>query len=208
MSATVFAVGFMVWRRMRAEYHEEQIIVLNFWLLLGGLLGGSAAYLATHLTVGLADWGIIIGIILMLAWRARKMEWDFWEWLDGLGIYGYWLGAAGYALGGEQNLIYIIPILLGLVVVAWVGKYYRRIRWYRSGKMGFTGLFSLIYWSLLQIIIAIFIPSKLYWLELSIEQWVYALILTWALVMLYARSGRKLTEELRLWPNKRERMTK
>lgn len=145
--------------------------------------------------------GLWAGIWALRVW-CKARGWDFWEWADQMGR--TWL-AASVALNlgfGPARLSVAAAMALGVMVVSWMGAHYRSFKWYPSGKLGFVGLVSLIWWSLSEIVIAMVSADGIYWGGLTAEQWIAAWTLSAAIIHLYLRSGRKFKS---LWPQQKRR---
>jgi hypothetical protein len=114
------------------------------------------------------EWGVVFGFLLTLGCWCYYKKWDFGEWLD------HWI----------------------LVVLPWVAPvhYYAFGVWvtYESGRIGFSGLSSVILWGLTKAIVAIITPQTVYWLGLSVDQWLGVWLAVGGIVSLYLRSGRKI----------------
>ena len=180
-----FAVGsFGLWRKMREEYEEEKILQLSL-------------FLAVVITVGsyLGVWGSVAGGLAVLLWWSRKNGWDFWEWLDVSSQTGMRVGvilALGWTALGVAGFM-----VVGVLISGWMERYYRRFKWYKSGRTGLVGLLLMIWLSVGEMAVAIQGRSGLYWGGLEISQWVGVWVLIFCVVAVYLRAGYKVWPKLK-----------
>lgn len=176
--------SFVLWRAMRVDYEQEEILSLTVWLAVLAWLGsGIWAWWWDIKTVG----GGLVGMMVGLLWWCRgKKKWDFWEWLDNVAWVSLGVGALGSLGWGPDGVISGGMLVVGLGVGKWVWNNYRKFRWYTSGKPGFSGIFALGWWG---IVIAIGRPDGVYW-----APWVVIA----AMVAIYLRGDRRATSDLKL----------
>lgn len=130
-----FLVGsFVLWRRLRSEYDEEDLLTLSLFLALSGLLGGRliaivadmgrfgvdpVRWLSLVKVPGLSLYGGVIGMILGTWIYVRRANWRFWEVLDAVVEAGIWLMMissvgvflSGSAVGRESKLPWGVEVL-------------------------------------------------------------------------------------------------
>ena len=178
-------VNFWVWKTMRVDYAEEDILTLS--LVLAG-----AAWAASW---GWKWWGlggVLVGVLMALVFWCRFKKWNAWEWSDVVARSSLVMGAA-VAFGKGW---WVVGSVMGVgVVVLWgLAKVYREIRWYKSGKAGLVGLVGAAWWMGV-------------WMGLAPRQISKVYLAAWVLVGLavaiYLRSGHKFSGSLLLWPKKR-----
>lgn len=153
--------SFLIWRKMREDYLETDILTLQLLLVaVGAVVAGGWRWWS----VG----GILLAVAATLAVWCKKKKWDFWEWLDIVTQASLILGLM--TVLGVGQWISSLELFVGLWISALVNKYYRRWRWYRSGKRGLVGLIGLLWWMGVWIGIALAQrqPLKLYWLGSAI----------------------------------------
>ena len=175
-------VDFWVWKTMRSDYDQEDILTLS--LILAGTAWG--------LGWGWKWWGlagVLAGVILALVVWCKLKKWDVWEWSDVVARASLGLGAAA-ALGKGW---WVESSVLGVgVLVLWgLARVYRKIRWYKSGKMGLVGMVGAVWWMGAWMGLAPWQISKVY-----LAAWV----LVGLAVAIYLRSGHKFSG---IWPKKR-----
>lgn len=186
---------FVLWRKWREEYSDEEIILFSLWAGISSITVGilSGWWQKGEWAGNLTSWGILLGVFIAAWWWARIKKWDFWEVADTLTPILAWLWAF---LGWWEGQIEAIFALLGLLIVAWVRRGYRQWRWYKSGKLGIVALVFLGWVAISQLTVAFLRPTGIYWGGLESRQWVGAYQLAFVMVAMYLRSGRKIKEEV------------
>lgn len=177
-----FVVGFWVWKKMRVDYEEEDILTLCL-VLVGAAWG---------LSWGMQWWGlggILAGVVLALVLWCRYKKWNGWEWSDVIARASLVMGAV--LVAGTRQWVVAAILAVGVAALWGLAKIYRKIRWYKSGKTGLVGMIGLAWW------VGV-------WMALAPWQMYKVYLAGWVLVMLavtiYLRSGHKFSE---IWPKKR-----
>lgn len=208
-----FLFSFILWKRLKEDYTNEQIYGWTLRILLVELI------VLWIVQVWLPD---VTFLILFLTTAASgyillgKIGIKFFEFIDAFAPAWFtfallsWIGASmgqgQEAFFNLNNLIIrVIPefliSILSLYLFLFFLKRYRRFSWYPSGKVGFAGLTSLLIffflYSFLQIYTHIVEPTslpyiKLPYLTLELLNGIIGLVLSGCLIyMVYLRSGRK-----------------
>lgn len=172
---------------MRREYDPEEIFVLS--LVLGSVSLTSLVW--PYL-------GLVTAMVVLWVW-CKKRKWDFWEWLDVVGPLSLLLAAVLSWTQGLSGWPAGIISFAGWWLVLVLTKFYRQFGWYKSGRLGFVGIVSLGWWGVIQLMVA------------NISLWaVYSLV--WIVIVtgvaLYLRSGRRISQDLKLWPVKKPKARK
>ena len=177
---------------------------------------------------GLCFHGGLLGGALGLFLFTKREKWDFWQAADiavfGLalgqviGKIGCFLNGCGY---GQPTNFFLGVKFLGLaerrhptqiyeaVLVFFIYYFllrlerkYRLFEWYKGKKdkaaPGFLSLVYLIFYNLARIFLENLRGDSLYWMGIKTAQLVSGTILIFALIVLYYRSGRGLSEDKRL----------
>lgn len=212
--ALAFVVAsFLLWRDLREDYLEEEIITFIILVTLFGLFFGRIFYLAGHFSdfnFSLFKWvfwarfpgfslpGAFLGGTIFSLYWSKKKNWDFWLVADSLVpafLAALLVGSLGAFLASGEIGILFKCLLAILVFLAsfYLRQNFRKFIWYKSGRPGFVasslttlyflGFAALDFWA----------KTNLYW-DLGVTLMVVVL----ALVFLYRRSGRVLTEDLAL----------
>ncbi|MDO8551182.1 MAG: prolipoprotein diacylglyceryl transferase [bacterium] len=219
-----FLGSFLLWRKLREDYPEEEILSLFILATLSALIGARIIYSLDHL--------IIFGFDLD--------KWLFFPRYPGFSLVGGYLGTAGFVyywcklkkwslwvvadsfvqsvlailiIGNIGNLFLqtelitqpssqvftianLLLAVLALLLSFYFASKYRKFLWYKSGKPGFVAT-SISAFYFLWFSVLDFSYQKSIYLEL-----VGALLTVLvALVLLYIRSDRILREDLSFLDN-------
>jgi len=205
------AASFVLWRLLKDDYPEEEIITFTILFTFFALLSGRVFYIADHFSAfdfqfskwlfwyrfpGFSLAGAFWGGALFSFWRAKKKDWDAWLLADAVIralVWAVLLGGVGFYLVAMENsslfkLVWaLIVFLLSFIII----RRYRKFVWYKSGKPGFIACFTTALYFLGLFVLDFSQGSQLYFnLGGSIS------LVTLALVFLYLRSDRKLKEDL------------
>lgn len=152
---------YLVWRKLRDDYPEADLVAYGWVALLGFSLIGRIAF-------GLSNWGVwnenwldwllwwekpgsslgwsYLGLLLASWWWVRIKEWKLWSFLEDIVpmvlVLMFWVTVGEVVaswLDWRQILLIGVWLLAG-VVSWWFGGRYRSFVWYRSGKKGFVFL--------------------------------------------------------------------
>ncbi len=97
--------GFVLWRQMRSDYDEEEVITFSLFLGLCALLGARIVAIGTDYSrfgssvikwtalvsyPGLSFYGAVTGLIVGTWWFSVRRKWLFWETLDAAVVSGLW----------------------------------------------------------------------------------------------------------------------
>lgn len=185
-ATAILSLGFLwttyvVWKNLRVDYEEEDVLTLMSLLGIVGMVAGYALLLR--------EWGVLFPVLIVLVWWCKKYHWNLGEWLDVLVPCGILVGSVSLKLW---------PLLIIYIGVMLLKRYYRQFSWYKSGKPGLVGLTGLAGWGVVRISIAFIKPSGVYLWNLTLDQWVGIWILTICLVAIYLLSGYKF-----VWPQRK-----
>ena len=137
--------SFSMWRRLlKEDYFSEEIFTTNILMILSAVF----FEIVIWKLAGVRILGAFFGSILIVFWRFKAQNKNVWEGLDCLALpilfFMFFGGLGSYVAEWQiQNLFYVILALFGFGLYFFFKKRYRRLTWYKSGKVGF--LFCLIY---------------------------------------------------------------
>lgn len=179
---------FQVFRRLRQDYPEEEVVKAS---VLGLVLGITTWYLVRGGNFSLVM--ILLVIIFVVYLFTLRAQWHFWATLEVLTTPGL-----------ETVLLFqLARLVIHSTLVEWVrggiylltllsGYYWRRYRqfsWYPSGKSGFFFLASLATLALLMALLD-------FWQRRLLELGVWMTLLTVSLIAIWSLSGREKEEKL------------
>lgn len=212
LSPLAFMVAsFILWRGLKEDYPEEEIISLTIYLALIFLGGARIVYIITHFEEfqffplrwllpghypGFSFFGGFLACLGWLIFWSKRKAWDFWEIVEVL-VFAWFVsvalvGAGLYLISGR--LIFLGEALLGLVLLPFslfLKKKYRTFVWYKSGKLGFVSCVLTSIFMLGKLILEIISRGGLYWEGIFLLGVAIA-----GVVILYSRSGRSIKEDL------------
>lgn len=167
---------FAVWRKMREDYDEEDILTFLIWLTVAAWVGSRLVWTKWGGLSLVGMTGLSLGL---LGWWCWWKKWDWWEWLDTVGVASLGLGAVGAASYGPETIKLAVILAVGWGVGKGLVWGYRRFAWYKSGKVGMAGVVSLGWWAGAQVGLYL-----LAWIVIACA------------VVVYLRGGRKASEDL------------
>ncbi len=151
---------FLFWRRLKEDYPSSQIFTTAFYVLVGILLGYGVS-----LKVSRESWFWIelAGIILGFGVGILRYKLRFFEVLEALTL-GLlpWLGLFFLRDSIDNSSLasflsfFAVTCLITLFV--FLDSHYKNLSWYRSGRIGFSGLTTLGTLFLLRAAFASFFP--------------------------------------------------
>jgi hypothetical protein len=134
---------FLLWKRLKEDYHFERVFGLGFFILLGGLLG-----LLLSVNFYLAGWFWIVAVGLFAGYLIGKVKQkvNFFESFEAF-ILGMlpWLSLIFISDSIKNSSLYsFLSFWLCLclfVLFFYLDGNYKKYSWYHSGRVGFAGLF-------------------------------------------------------------------
>lgn len=166
---------FFLWKRLHEDYPASKVFSSGFYVIGGILIGFVLALvlITPHVPKlyffdpkGLWFWGSLIGAGVALSFSLIHFKMRFFEGLEagslGLLIW-FFLILLSYSLIYKNTLVLIFSIIVAALVFLFffLDKRYKSFNWYRSGKVGFSGLTLLALFFLVRAGIAIANPSML-----------------------------------------------
>ncbi len=201
-----FGLSFSLWRKLREEYHNEEILTFTLIITLAVVTGlGLSGVIETGKLGGVSGWGMVLGLLYAVRKWSEGRNWDVWEIADLLGIYGMraWviISAVRFVLGwGMWELVFALG---GWATVELVSRGYRKFFWYPSGKAGLAGLTALLVYCVYEIVVAFLTNAPVYWWGLTGGQTVAGWLAGFTLITIYVRGGQKLFGSVKMYRRKR-----
>lgn len=157
----LFSFLFVLWKRLREDYHYEKFFTLAFFTLSGFLLSAIASnYLFKDYWFWTESLGIIVGFAVGV-WRQKMRIWESFDAIFvGLLI---WLSLVFFAdsvkSSSLSSFLAFWVTLFCVVVFFFFDAHYRRFSWYKSGRVGFAGLATSGVFFLIRSIVALFVSG-------------------------------------------------
>ena len=158
-----FVFLFVAWKRLKEDYPAENVFTLCFVTALGLLSG----YLvARQFAPAFWFWMEILGVLIGFIVIVLKIKLKVYETLEALVIgYLYWFGIYwAYLFIKTPSIITLLAALLAIcfiILFYLLNKSYRNFSWYKSGRIGFSGLTTAGFFFLTRGAIASFFPFML-----------------------------------------------
>jgi len=158
--AGVLIFLFLFWKRLKEDYPSEQIFTNSFFVLLGVALG---LLIAKKFLPAFWFWGAFLGASLGVLLGVIRSKFRIFEAIEAasLGLLP-WLGI--YFLGDSivnsslPSFLAFFAVTCLVTLFAFLDSHYKNFAWYRSGRVGFSGLTTLAFFFLLRAGFAPFFP--------------------------------------------------
>lgn len=188
--------SFSIWRRLKEDYHEEEIFSLTLLSLLAAVLVAKTLGVVTASPSGFSLAGAFWGTVLAIKWYVLEIKKDVWEVFDSLALplfgFLFWGGVGLFLTNGRwQDLFLLAAGVLGRPVFNYLQSHYRSFSWYKSGKIGFLFWASSFLFFLTVFGVAFDRKNHLYW-----ESSLWLLTSAASAAILYYRSGRNYKEDI------------
>lgn len=148
---------FLFWRRLKEDYPQNAIFSTSFYMLLAVAL---ASFLSTRFYPDWWFWVTLLGLSLGLMIGILRYKMRVFESIDATVISLMPWASLVFLSDSIKNTSLtslagslVIFTLLGLFFV--LEKHYKRFSWYRSGRIGFSGLTVLGLFFLLRAAVAV-----------------------------------------------------
>lgn len=137
-----FLFLYIFWVRLREDYTANQIFTATFYVLLGIGFGN---ILADNFFPPWWFWATFFGGILGLAigiWRFSLRIFEAMEAyiISGLALLFVVSTEDFVRKYSQSSLMLLISVLFFIVLFIFFDKHYKKFTWYKSGRVGFTGL--------------------------------------------------------------------
>lgn len=191
---------FVVWRRLREDYQDNEIFPLSIGIMGGVFVGSVGASFITPYVGDVRFWGGVIGGIGSGVWLTKKISIRFFEALEAVvpAVFLYLLFQGIISVSSPITIVKFADPLLAIVSLlafVYVSKKYRRFMWlYPSGKIGLGALLSSLAFFTGTIMIAILRPGMLSWQGLAFGT--LGALATFGII--YVRSGREIRLPFRI----------
>jgi len=154
---------FLFWRRLREDYVDQVVFSTAFFMLIGLLVGiivSSNFYPSAWFWIVLigVSLGLVVGIFKYKLRPLEMIEASVISLLPWLGIFYF----TSFLLTQK-----IITLMIGVIIIfliglfVWLDRNYKGFSWYKSGRIGFSGLIILGVFFLIKAVVAAFIPDML-----------------------------------------------
>jgi hypothetical protein len=153
----VFSFFYIFWRRVKEDYKREDVLTACFYVVIGGYLG----YVISRFTEPTWwFWMSFCTSFLGLLIATHKFNFKIYEVLDAYAVSGLSLFSAillfDWVRGSKlsSGIGFIIGTIF-IFVFFLIDRRYKGLTWYRSGRVGFSGLSILTLFFLLRAAVAL-----------------------------------------------------
>jgi hypothetical protein len=148
---------FLFWKRLKEDYAGEIIFKTATYILFGIGIGWVIAF---KFVPTWFFWVSIIGGLIGLAFAILRFSVKFYETLEAFIISSLpWLSLIflenSVARSSLSSFLAFVAILIIVFLSYYIDTHYKGFTWYRSGKIGFTGLAVAVIFFLIRTAIAI-----------------------------------------------------
>jgi len=156
----VFIFLFVFWKRLKEDYITNQVFSVATLVLIGiGIANIISRFYFNGWWFWMAFTGSFIGVIAgIIKYRLR-----FFEVVEAFVIALLpWLGLTFLALAFNtevKTVIFTGIIVLLIIIFGFLDSRYKTFTWYRSGRIGFSGLTVLGLFFLIRAAVAVFLPN-------------------------------------------------
>ncbi len=162
---------FIFWKRLKEDYVAEIIFKVAFYILTGVLIG---FILAFKFFPSWFLWTPFAGALLGMMLGIFTLKVRFYETFEAL-IVSFLPWLAFMFLGNSvtssslSSFLSFVAMLIVIFTSYWFDVHYKDFGWYKSGKIGFTGLATLLIIFSIRFIVAIFVSGVLSFVGQSFE---------------------------------------
>lgn len=154
---------FLFWKKLKEDYDSESIFTFAVFIAVGI---GIFSFISQSMLPQWWFWASCLGVILGFILGKLKFKFRFFESLEAttIGLLP-WLSFVflqdAISNTSLPSLIAFIVLLLVIAFYTFVDAHYKKFTWYKSGKVGFSGLTTLGLLFLIRAAVAATFPSML-----------------------------------------------
>ena len=154
---------FLFWKKLKEDYDSESIFTFAVFITAGI---GIFSFVSQRILPQWWFWANCIGVVLGFILGRLKFKFRYFESLEAttIGLLP-WLSFVflqdAISNTNLSSLIAFIVLLLVMAFYAFLDAHYKKFTWYKSGKVGFSGLTTLGVLFLIRTAVAAGFPSML-----------------------------------------------
>lgn len=166
-----FLFLFTFWKRLREDYYENQIFTTGFYIFLFVFV---ANLFSRYVANSYWFWFSFVGIVLAIIVSSYRFKMRFFEVFEASIVASFIpmiliLLYDGFRLRHASSFFAIAVVTLFIGMYYFLNMHYKKISWYKSGKVGFSGLAVCGMLLLVRGVVAV---SGLHVVSLSTNDWV------------------------------------
>lgn len=159
----VYMFLFLFWKKLKEDYLSSQIFTSSLFSLLGLLV---FVFLFARLNSSWWFWWAFFGSIIGLFFAVSRFNLKLFE------AFEAWVNANLASLivlslikslldKGTENIFILGLVLAFYLIYVFVDKNYKKFTWYKSGRVGFSGVVVFALFFLCRFVVALFYPSMI-----------------------------------------------
>ena len=154
---------FIYWKRLKEDYSSSMVFTSGLYVILGiGIFGA----IASRFLPVWWFWFDMLGVAVGLGLSILRYKLRFFETLEALTValipwFSFVFLINSIQTSSLVSLVGFIIMLLLLVSFYYFDARYKRFVWYRSGRIGFSGLTILGVFFLIRSLVAVFLSDVL-----------------------------------------------
>ena len=155
---------FILWKKLRDDYIASQIFSLGFGIYFSLVAG----FLLFHFfKFSYSEWFIVAAPVVVVLYLSSRGRMRLNELVNALAPLLYVSNIYYYLMlvilrNNYFGLIGVFLSVFFLVIYFLLEKNYKKLQWYKSGKIGFSGLFVLSVYFFMNSALAILIPDMVF----------------------------------------------
>ena len=155
---------FILWKKLRDDYIASQIFSLGFGIYFSLVAG----FLLFHFfKFSYSEWFIVAAPVVVVLYLSNRGRMRLNELVNALAPLLYVSNIYYYLMLVilKNNYFALIGIFLSILFIIFyflLEKNYKKLQWYKSGKIGFSGLFVLSVYFFMNSALAILIPDMVF----------------------------------------------
>lgn len=162
---------FLFWKRLKDDYASEIVFKTAFFVLVGALIG---FLLSLQFMRPAFFWAMILGGSIGLGFSILTVKIKFYESFEALVLSSLpWLGfvflSDSVIRSSLNSFLAFLAMLIFSFIFYYMDLHYKTYTWYKSGRIGFSGLTTLILFFVTRSLLAIFKINMISFLSLRTE---------------------------------------
>jgi hypothetical protein len=148
---------FIFWKKLKEDYSSREIFTTGFYILIGGFVG---SFLSWKFFPNLWFWLVFIGLLAGFILGVLRFRLRTFETLEAVIIATLpWLSFVfiedAMAKNRASSFFAFLVVVLLIALYFLLDAHYKRFAWYKSGRVGFSGLTTLGLFFLIRAVVAL-----------------------------------------------------